>query len=103
MGSDWIIDPILHLVKRSSGIIDPTLGSTDIGYVWFLTYLKTDLQHLKMFIALLCLNGVEWLSLRPIPGTEEPRIRRESLCPKGGRRQQRPPLDPGLIHSRSSH
>ena len=79
MGSDWIIDPILHLVKRSSGIIDPTLGSTDIGYVWFLTYLKTDLQHLKMFIDLLCLNGVEWLSFQP-------RIRRGSLCPKGGRR-----------------
>ena len=36
MGSDWIMDPILHLVERSSGIIDPTLGSTDMsapGYV----------------------------------------------------------------------
>ena len=27
------MDPILHLVERSSGIIDPTLGSTDMsGY-----------------------------------------------------------------------
>ena len=31
MGSDWIMDPILHLVERSSGIIDPTLGSTDMS------------------------------------------------------------------------
>ena len=29
MGSDCIMDPILHLVERSSGIIDSTLGSTD--------------------------------------------------------------------------
>ena len=31
MGSDWTMDPILHLVERSSGIIDPTLGSTDMS------------------------------------------------------------------------
>ena len=31
MGSDWIMDPILHLVERSSGIIDPTFGSTDMS------------------------------------------------------------------------
>ena len=31
MGSDWIMDPILHLVERSSGIIDLTLGSTDMS------------------------------------------------------------------------
>ena len=31
MGSDWIMDPMLHLVDRSSGIIDPTLGSTDMS------------------------------------------------------------------------
>ena len=31
MGSDWIMDPILHLVERSSEITDPTLGSTDMS------------------------------------------------------------------------
>ena len=31
MGSDWIMDPILQLVGRSSGIIDPTLGSMDMS------------------------------------------------------------------------
>ena len=31
MGSDWIMDPTLHLVERSSGIIDPTLGSIDMS------------------------------------------------------------------------
>ena len=31
MGSDWIMDPILQLVERSSGIIDPTLGSMDMS------------------------------------------------------------------------
>ena len=30
MGSDLIMDPILTLVERSSGIIDPTLGSTEV-------------------------------------------------------------------------
>ena len=25
------MDPILHLVERSSGIVDPTLGSTDMS------------------------------------------------------------------------
>ena len=30
MGSYWIMDPILHLVERSSAIIYPTLGSTDM-------------------------------------------------------------------------
>ena len=29
MGSDWIMNPILQLVERSSGIIDPPLGSMD--------------------------------------------------------------------------
>ena len=29
MGSDWIKDPMLQLVERSSGIIDPTLGAMD--------------------------------------------------------------------------
>ena len=33
VGSDWIMDPILHLVERSSGIIDPTSGSADMS-VW---------------------------------------------------------------------
>ena len=33
MGSDWIMDPILQLVERSSGIIDPTLGFMDNGLV----------------------------------------------------------------------
>ena len=31
MRSDWIMDPILQLVERSSGIIDPTLGSMDMS------------------------------------------------------------------------
>ena len=31
MGSDWIMDPILQLVERSSGIIDPTLGAMDMS------------------------------------------------------------------------
>ena len=38
MGSDWIMDPILQLVERSAGIIDPTLGSMDMsaGYITFM-------------------------------------------------------------------
>ena len=31
MGSDWIMDPILQLVERSSRIIDPTSGSMDMS------------------------------------------------------------------------
>ena len=31
VGSDWIMDAILHLVERSSGIMDPTSGSTDMS------------------------------------------------------------------------
>ena len=27
MGSDWIMDPTLHLAEKYYGIIDPTLGS----------------------------------------------------------------------------
>ena len=46
-----------------------------------------------MFIALLCLNGVE----QPFKGQQSPfflPLRRRSLRPRGGRRTQRPPLDP---------
>ena len=31
MGFYWIMDPILQLVERSPGIIDPTLGSMDMS------------------------------------------------------------------------
>ena len=31
MGSDWIMDPILHLVERSSRIIDAPFGSMDMS------------------------------------------------------------------------
>ena len=31
VGSDWIMDAILHLVERSSGIMDLTSGSTDMS------------------------------------------------------------------------
>ena len=63
----------------------------------FVTYANTDLQLFKMFIAILCLNGDEqpfkghqcpfFLSLR----RRNPRLRRGSLRPRGGRRTQRPP------------
>ena len=63
----------------------------------FLTYANTDLQLSKMFIAILCLNGVEqpfksnqcpfFLPLR----RRKPRLRRGSLRPRGGRRTQPPP------------
>ena len=67
----------------------------------FLTYLNTDSQLFKMFIAILCLNGVE----QPFKGHQCPfflplrrrntRLRRGSLRPRGGRQTQRPPpLDP---------
>ena len=70
----------------------------------FLTYANTDLQLFKMFIAILCLNGVEqpfkrhqcpfFLPLR----RGNPRLRRGSFRPRGGRPPQRPPpLDPRLI------
>ena len=63
------------------------------------TYTNTDLQLFKMFIAILCLNGVE----QPFKGRQfiqffflplrrrSPRLRRGSLRPRGGRRTQRPP------------
>ena len=63
----------------------------------FLTYANTDLQLFKMCIAILCLNGVE----QPFKGHQcpfflplrrrDPRLRRGSLRPRGGRRTQRPP------------
>ena len=63
----------------------------------FLTYANTYLQLFKMFIAILCLNGVEqpfkrlqcpfFLPLR----RRNPRLRRGSLRPRGGRPPQRPP------------
>ena len=58
----------------------------------FLTYASTYLQLFKMFIAILCLNGVEqpfkghqcpfFLSMR----RRKPRLRCGSLCPRGGSR-----------------
>ena len=63
----------------------------------FLTYANTDLQLVKMFIAILCLNGVEqpfkrhqcpfFLPLR----RGNPRLRRGSFRPRSGRPPQRPP------------
>ena len=63
----------------------------------FLTYTNTNLQFFKMFIAILFLNGVEqpfkrhhcpfFLPLR----RRNPRLRRGSLRPRGGRPPQRPP------------
>ena len=63
----------------------------------FLTYANTNLQLFKMFIVILCLNGVEqpfkrhqcpfFLPLR----RRNPRLRRGSLRPRGGRPPQRPP------------
>ena len=82
-------------------------GNDDLiwdGNERFLTYANTDLQLFKMFIAILCLNGVEqpfnrhqcpfFLPLRR--GNQ--RLRRESFRPRGGRPPQRhpPPLDPRL-------
>ena len=56
------------------------------------TYANTDLQLFTMFIAILCLNGVE----QPFKGHQcpfflplrrrNPRLRRRSLRPRGGRR-----------------
>ena len=68
----------------------------------FLTYANTDLQLFKMYIAILCLNGVE----QPFKGNQcpfflplrrrNPRLRRGSLRPRDGRRTQRPPPLPGI-------
>ena len=62
-----------------------------------LTYANTNLQLFKMFIAILCLNGVEqpferhqcpfFLPLR----RRNPSLRRGSLRPRGGRPPRRPP------------
>ena len=38
MGSDWIMDPILQLVERSFGIIDPTLGSMDMSAAYVILH-----------------------------------------------------------------
>ena len=67
----------------------------------FLTYANTYLQLFKMFIAILCLNGVE----QPFKGHQcpfflplrrrNPSLRHGSLHPRGGRRTQRPPPPPG--------
>ena len=69
-----------------------------------LRYANTYLQLFKMFIAILCLNGVEQLFKRhqcpfflPLRRGNPPR-RRGSFRPRGGRPPQRPtPLDPRLI------
>ena len=75
-------------------------GNDDLiwdGKKRFLTYTITDLQLFKMFIAILCLNGVKqpfkrhqcpfFLPLR----RGNPRLRRGSFHPRGGRPPQRPP------------
>ena len=75
-------------------------GNDDLiwdGSERFLTYANTNLQLFKMFIAILCLNGVEqpfkrhqcpfFLPLR----RGNPRLRRGSFRPRGGRPPQRPP------------
>ena len=74
-------------------------GNDDLimdGNERFLTYANTDLHLFKMFIAILCLNGVEqtfkrhqcpfFLPLR----RGNPRLRRGSLRPRGGRPPQPP-------------
>ena len=43
--SDWIMDPILHLVERSFGIIDPPSGSTDMSGPLPKTEKSADLDH----------------------------------------------------------
>ena len=63
----------------------------------FLTYANTDLQLFNVFIAIFCLNGAE----QPFKGHQcpfflplrrrDPRLRRGSFRPRGGRRTQRPP------------
>ena len=70
----------------------------------FLTYATTDLQLFKIFIAILCLNGVEqpfkrhqchfFLPLR----RGNPRLRRGSFRPSAP-----PPLDPRLVDKRYSN
>ena len=72
-------------------------GNDDLiwdGNERFLTYANTDLQLFKMFIAISCLNGVEqpfkrhqcpfFLPLR----RGNPRLRRGSFRPRGGRPPQ---------------
>ena len=44
MGSGWIMDPTLHLVERSSGIIDLTLGSMDVSGYMHIYILSIDLN-----------------------------------------------------------
>ena len=42
MGSDWIMDPILQLVERFSGIIYPNSGSMDMSTQALLTWRQRD-------------------------------------------------------------
>ena len=73
-----------------------------MGNERFLTYANTDLQLFKMFIAILCLNAVEQPFKRHqcpffLPLSRgNPRLRRGSFRPRGGRPPQRPLLDPRL-------
>ena len=92
----------VHTRRRGSRI-STRGGRQGIGdLIWdgderFFAFVNTDLQLFKMLIAILCLNGVE----QPFKGHQcsfflplkrrNPRLRRGSLRPKGGRRTQRPP------------
>ena len=99
-----IEDTFLHctLSRRGSRISARGGRQGNDDLIWggnerFLTYANTDLQLFNMFIAILCLNGVEqpfkrhqcpfFLPLR----RESPRFRRGSFRPRGGRPPQRPP------------
>ena len=75
-------------------------GNDDLiwdGNERFLTYANTDLQLFKMFTAIWCLNGVEQIFKRHqcpffLPLRRgNPRLRRGSFRPRGGRPPQRPP------------
>ena len=94
---------ILYYVSRRGSRISARggrQGNDDLiwdGNERFLTYANTDLQLFEVFIAILCLNGVEqpfkrhqcpfFLPLR----RGNPRLRRGSFRPRGGRSPQRPP------------
>ena len=97
-----LLTTCLGAVRRESRISARGGRQGNDDLIWdanerFLTYANTYLQLFKMFIAILCLNGFEqpfkrhqcpfFLPLR----RGNPRLRRGSLRPRGGRPPQRPP------------
>ena len=111
-----VVDPFMIATYRRGSRISARGGRHGIDdLIWdgderFLAYANTNLQLFKMFIAILCLNDVEqpfkrhqcpfFLLLR----RRNPRLRRGSLRPRGGRPPQRPPpLDPRLTYFNALH